>query len=76
MGNVSYAVFAGGCFWCMVAPFEEAAFSLPIGQVSEPVKSDFGYHLIEVIEKDTQRPKDEAKLKQVRETLLKTINEG
>jgi peptidyl-prolyl cis-trans isomerase D len=32
----------------MVAEFEEAAFSLPLGTVSEPVTSDFGHHLIEV----------------------------
>lgn len=30
----------------MVPPFDAAAFSLPVGQLSEPVKSDFGYHLI------------------------------
>lgn len=30
----------------MVAAFEDAAFSLPVGQVSQPVKSDFGLHLI------------------------------
>jgi parvulin-like peptidyl-prolyl isomerase len=28
--------------------FEKAAFSLPIGAVSEPVLSAFGYHLIKV----------------------------
>jgi parvulin-like peptidyl-prolyl isomerase len=32
----------------MVAPFDEAAFSLPLGQISEPVKTPFGYHLIKV----------------------------
>lgn len=32
----------------MVAPFENAAFSTPVGKVSEPIKSSFGYHLIKV----------------------------
>ena len=32
----------------MIAQFDQSAFSLPIGQVSEPVKTPFGYHLIKV----------------------------
>lgn len=35
----------------MVKPFEEASFNLPNGQVSEPVKTQFGYHLIYVVSK-------------------------
>ncbi|MFR1710538.1 MAG: peptidylprolyl isomerase [Clostridium sp.] len=35
----------------MVPEFENAAFELEIGKVSEPVKTQFGYHLIKVDEK-------------------------
>jgi len=37
----------------MVAPFEEAAYSLKIGEISEPVQSDFGWHIIQLIDRAT-----------------------
>ena len=46
----------------MVQEFEDAAFSLPVHQFSEPVKTFFGYHIIQVLEKDPNHPLDEATL--------------
>jgi len=36
-----------------VPPFEKAMMALPVGKISEPVRSDFGFHLIEVLERRT-----------------------
>lgn len=35
----------------MVPEFEKTAFNLPVGQVSNPVYSQFGWHLIKVLDK-------------------------
>src|SRR5690625_6148234 len=51
-----------GCFGrgMMVAPFEEAAFSAEIGEVTGPVESQFGQHLILVTERvDESEPEFE-----------------
>lgn len=40
----------------MVTEFETAAFSLSIGEISDPVLSQFGYHIIEVLEQQPGNP--------------------
>lgn len=35
----------------MVKPFENAAFELEVGELSQPVQTQFGWHLIEVTDK-------------------------
>jgi foldase protein PrsA len=56
----------------MVAEFEEAAFSLEVGKISEPVKTEYGYHVIKVAEKQEAK---EAVYEDVKEEIKNALFE-
>ncbi len=35
----------------MVKPFEDAAYSMEVGEVSKPIQTQFGWHLIKLVDK-------------------------
>ena len=39
----------------MVYPFEDAAYSTPVGSISEPFRTRFGYHIVSVVDKRPAR---------------------
>lgn len=54
----------------MVPEFSEAAFALEVGEISEPVKSAFGWHVIKLEERRTPEP---APFEAVREQLIEAM---
>jgi peptidyl-prolyl cis-trans isomerase D len=53
-----------------VPAFKDAALALKPGEISEPVKSQFGYHIIKMEEKKPAKPLDEVKV-EISKTLAK-----
>lgn len=45
----------------MVPEFEEAAFALDVNEISAPVKSEHGYHIIQVTEKEEKKSLEDMK---------------
>lgn len=54
----------------MVPEFEEAAFSMEVGTLSEPVKTQFGYHIIRLDEKNDSQ---EASFDDVKDQVMQQV---
>lgn len=55
----------------MVPEFNDAAYALKIDEISEPVKSEFGYHIIQVLDK--REVKDYGSLEDKKEEIREAI---
>ncbi len=69
------AIKGGSLDWVesgmLVRPFEEAMTKLAINQISEPVQTQFGWHLIQVLDRQSQDNSGEFKKNQARDAIRK-----
>lgn len=54
----------------MVKEFEDAAFSMNVGDISKPIKTEFGYHIIKLTGKN---PSKEVSLEDAKDHIIKDI---
>jgi len=55
----------------LVKPFEEAMSKLAINEISEPVQTQFGWHLIQVLDRENKDDSDEYRKNQIRDAIRK-----
>ncbi|MEQ1543853.1 peptidylprolyl isomerase [Methyloglobulus sp.] len=55
----------------LVKPFQEAMEKLAINEISEPVQTQFGWHLIQVLERESKDNTNEFKKNQIRDIIRK-----
>lgn len=57
----------------MTDKFDDAVFAMQVGEISEPVQTDFGFHIIELLE---VRPEEASPLADVRDELVASLQKA
>jgi peptidyl-prolyl cis-trans isomerase SurA len=69
------AIKGGSLDWVspgdLVRPFEDAMVKLDINQISEPIQSQFGWHLIQVLDRESKDDSAEHRKNRVRDAIRK-----
>jgi peptidyl-prolyl cis-trans isomerase SurA len=69
------AINGGSLDWVtpgvLVPPFEEAMNKLAINEISQPVQTQFGWHLIQVLDRQSQDNTDQFRKEKIREEIRK-----
>lgn len=69
------AINGGSLDWvgpgALVPPFEEAMNRLNINEVSQPVQTQFGWHIIQVLDRQTQDDSDQFRKDKIRDEIRK-----
>jgi len=77
--DTASAVKGGDLGWItpevVVPPFAHAIETLPIGKISDPVQTPFGWHIIQVLERKKRDDTLEFRRKKARETLVRRKTE-
>jgi len=56
----------------MVKPFEDAAFSVPVGQISGVVETNYGYHILQIVD----RKKETRPFEEIRAEIESRLKDG
>jgi len=69
------AINGGSLDWvvpgALVPPFEEAMNKLAVNEISKPVQTQFGWHIIQVLARESQDDSEQFKKEKVREEIRK-----